>query len=430
MSTLIDPLRRMVGSSGVSLETLPSNATKENRSLFDAIRAFENWLERNGNASFDPYDIWGTGYGLKARRLYYSKPPLGLSMIAPILLIEIILPSLRRAFVKPKRFATADAQLALAFLNLHELTGETSYLQKAADCCEALIQSSIPGYSGFCWGYPFDWQHSGGCWPKNTPYATVTPYCYEAFARIAELTGEKRYLEIAASAARFMFRDLMNVKVNGESSASSYSPLAEDKVVNVSAYRAFVLFDAAARFGEPEYAQLARENLAFVLDAQMSDGSWWYEIDPPAKPFVDHFHTCFVLKCLYKINRLLRESRIEDAIFKGYAYYSRFLFRASGLPKSFAIEPRFQVGRLEMYDLAEAITLGTLLRDAIPSAFASAQRLGKLLCEQYQLPQGHFVTRVYRGGWRHTFPFIRWPQAQLFYALTNLVHAVSPPKHR
>jgi hypothetical protein len=31
------------------------------------------------------------------------------------------------------------------------------------------------------------------------------------------------------------------------------------------------------------------------------------------------------------------------------------------------------------------------------------------------------VTRVFRGGFRHRFPFLRWPQAQLFYALTNLL---------
>jgi hypothetical protein len=76
-----------------------------------------------------------------------------------------------------------------------------------------------------------------------------------------------------------------------------------------------------------------------------------------------------------------------------------------------------------MYNFAEAITLGALLRDSIPGAFELAQKLAAILCEQHQLRDGHFVTRVYRGGFRHTFPFLRWPQAQLFYSLTNLLVA-------
>jgi hypothetical protein len=77
-----------------------------------------------------------------------------------------------------------------------------------------------------------------------------------------------------------------------------------------------------------------------------------------------------------------------------------------------------------MYNVAEAITLGTLLKNDIPEAFALAQRLATRLVREYQLPVGHWVTRVYLGGIRHTLPFLRWPQAQLFLALTNLLVAV------
>ena len=66
------------------------------RQLRGAIQRFENWLAQNGGASFDPYDWWGTRYGLFSRRLYYAKNPLGLPLIAPFLLAEIFWPSLRR----------------------------------------------------------------------------------------------------------------------------------------------------------------------------------------------------------------------------------------------------------------------------------------------------------------------------------------------
>ncbi len=82
--------------------------------------------------------------------------------------------------------------------------------------------------------------------------------------------------------------------------------------------------------------------------------------------------------------------------------------------------PRLQVATLEMYNFAEGITLGALLGDEIPEARELAEDLAARLVARHQLPAGHFVTRVFRGGIRHRFPFLRWPQAQLFYALTNL----------
>ena len=74
-----------------------------------------------------------------------------------------------------------------------------------------------------------------------------------------------------------------------------------------------------------------------------------------------------------------------------------------------------------MYDFAEGITLGALIGDMIPEAGELARSLANKLIQNYQLPDGHFVTRVFRGGFHHCFPFLRWPQAQLFYALTNLL---------
>ena len=93
------------------------------------------------------------------------------------------------------------------------------------------------------------------------------------------------------------------------------------------------------------------------------------------------------------------------------------------MPRYFARSPRTQIVRVETYNLAEAITLGVLLGNEFPAAIGVARDLARRLCREFQLPDGHFVTRVYRGGIRHTTPFLRWPQAQVFYALTSLLLA-------
>jgi hypothetical protein len=139
------------------------------------------------------------------------------------------------------------------------------------------------------------------------------------------------------------------------------------------------------------------------------------------RSFIDHFHTCFVLKNLLKVNNHLNDIKIFESIKKGYAYYRSALFNSDGTPRPFAIQPRYQIITNDLYNYAEAITLGSLLKNKIDNAGEMARTLSERLITGYQLSKGYFVTKVYRGGIKTTFPFLRWSQAQLFYSLTNLL---------
>ncbi len=395
--------------------------------LWLSVNRFLAWLEVQGYESYDPYDLWGTRYGVFSRGFYYRHAELGLPLIAPILLLEVLCPQARALFVRKRRYATGDAQLVLAFLNLYELTGEQKFVEKATDLARDLLACSVPGYRGYCWGYPFDWQHNRGMWQENVPFITVTPYCFEAFVALFDALGDKKFLEVAASIATFVHRDLRDTPTSSDASAGSYSPVDDSQVINTSAYRAMVLFEAAWRFSNSDYQRTAQRNLNFILQNQREDGAWLYAPDHGPDRFIDHFHTCFVLKNLFKLNRRLQSEAVSQAIANGYRYYREKLFD-NNFPKLFSEEPRTGIVKLEMYDLAEAITLGTLLRQSLPPAFDLACELARRTCAEYQLPSGHFVTRVYRaGGWRHTSPFLRWPQAQILYALTNVLKAQSEP---
>jgi hypothetical protein len=389
--------------------------------LSTACSRFLTWLDQAGYASYDPYDIWGTRYGLWSRKVYYSKGKFAVPLVAPLVAMDLLCPSLRRLFVTKDRFATCDAQLVLAFVNLHAITGEAKFLERAVALGEEIMGYSIPGFRGPCWGYPFDWQNNkDAVWPKNTPYITCTPYCYEAYLGLFEATGDRKYLDWVAGIAEFVHSDLKDIPTGPNSAAGSYSPFDQRQVVNATAYRAYVLADAGKRFGRPDYLEASGRNLNFVLESQAEDGSWLYAMNE-AKSYIDNFHTCFNLKNLFKIYRLAPDKRIEAAIRGGFAYYREHLIDAEENPKPFAIKPRLQLAKLEMYDFAEGITLGALIGEMIPEAGELARNLAGKMIQVHQLPTGHFVTRVFRGGFRHCFPFLRWPQAQLFYALTNLL---------
>lgn len=410
--------------------------------LWASALKFTNWLDAAGYATYDGYDVLGSSYGRAAKRFYYKKNPIGYVLTAQVVAMEILCPGLRALFVEKKRYVTSDGQLVMAFLNMYEATcnrhggrpastnghpefSAAHWLDKAKSLANDLVEQSVPGFHGLCWGYPIDWQSVNGFIPKGTPVITSTPYCYEAFALLYDATGEQRYLELARSVSAFVSQDLNDTPAGENAAASSYTPYDHGKVVNANAYRAFVLIDAAERFQDEKLLAQGVKNVNFILQSQNPDGSWLYAIDNPAEAFIDHFHTCFVMKNLYKINRHLQREDVREAIVRGYRWYRKALFDEHDNPKTYAIAPRMEIVRLEMYNIAEAITLGVLLRDEVPEAFSLASTLGEQLVRQYQLPAGHWITRIYKGGWRHTFPYLRWPQAQLFYALTNLLLATA-----
>jgi uncharacterized protein YyaL (SSP411 family) len=304
----------------------------------------------------------------------------------------------------------------MGFAALYRLKRDPSYLDTAKSYADALLASSIPGFAGPCWGYPFDWQTKRGLYPRGTPLVTSTPYGFDAFIELHEATGDERYRDVALSIAEFVARDIRDTLV-GSGRAASYAPFDDSQVINASAYRAACLADASALAGGT-YRAVAEANVRFVIEQQRSDGGWLYSANDPQDAFIDHFHTCFVLKGLYRAYRVLRAPGILAAVARGYEFYRRRLFYPDGRPRPFAEStwPRLTV--LELYDYAEALNLALLLRHDLPTE-AQADELAQRLVGDFQTGEGYFVTRISRGAVRNRVPYHRWAQAQAFCALAR-----------
>ena len=115
------------------------------------------------------------------------------------------MPSAARKGLAKKRYPTSHAHLVLAFLDLHsgDFGERVGLLGQARLLGNELDEMKISGFSGDCWGYPFDWENRRGLWPKNTPLITVTPYAFEALLALHEATGEAIYLDRARSVLKF-----------------------------------------------------------------------------------------------------------------------------------------------------------------------------------------------------------------------------------
>jgi len=219
--------------------------------------------------------------------------------------------------------------------------------------------------------------------------------------------------------------DYKDIETSKAASTCSYTPDPKDSVsvVNANAYRAFLLTSAALDFSDERYRRVAERNLNFVLEAQNPDGSWYYAKDGK-RDFVDHFHTCFVLKALAKIELLTGDAKCTSAIDKGIGYYVLNLFDERGIPKPFSRAPRLIVYRRELYDFAECINLATLLRGRFPELDrVVSTTIGHVLTD-WQKPDGSFRSRRLWLGWDNV-PMHRWAQAQLFRSLCFSLHGVA-----
>jgi len=379
------------------------------------LERFTQWLDSYGETSWDHQSFFAGPVGGKAKALYYRYGKTGAAAVAPIILCEAFLPSARRLFHHPIRFPIADAHYAMGFLFLHDVTGESRWLEKAVHFLNKLEKSRSPAFKEYSWGYPFNWVTRGGVIKKDTPLITTTPYVYEAFLQAFKVSQRDEWRGLLASIARHARFEIKDFETSRLASSCSYSPFDGGGVVNAAAYRAFLLFSASQFFSNDDYRKTAERNLNFVLEAQNPDGSWYYAVDG-VRDFVDHFHTCFVMKALGKIYALNGDERCHDALARGTEYYVENLFDEEGLPKPFSKAPRLTVYKRELYDCAECINLGLILRKGFPDLEKTVMRVINDVLVRWVKADGSFRSRRLHFGWDNV-PMHRWGQSQMFRAL-------------
>ena len=382
-----------------------------------AVVRFTEWLDQYGETSHDHQSFFASKLGRSAKALYYRKPLLGTLAVGPMIFCEAFLPSARRFFWTRQRFAIADAHYAMGFAFLAGIFGEDKYYRRAVHFLEVLQETRCPNYEDYCWGYPFDWETRNGTVKEGTPLITTLPYVYEAFSAVYAMDADPRWRRIMQSIAEHGFRAYRDVETGPDAASCGYSPTPDAPcgVVNASAYRAFLLTKAGIELSEQRYLDVARKNLNFVLASQNADGSWYYAMDG-TRDFVDHFHTCFVLKALAKIEQLTPHPRTWSAIEQGVDYYVKNLVDAEGLPVPFSKRPRLTVYRKELYDCAECINLGTLLLGRFARLDTVLSNVVDDVLGRWQKPDGSFRARELLIGWDNT-PMHRWAQSQIFRSL-------------
>ena len=315
----------------------------------------------------DPYDVWNTTLGQNIKKVYYKNRVLGIVPSAGLSIFDFYFNNHLRLGYEKRNYPIAHAHKALIGMELFRKTQETQYLSYARDSLSWLTNNYSKGYSGYCWGINMPWVSKMAIYDENIPHITHTPYALEAFINYQNLTSTSEYENIIVSVFSFLESDLHKIIDEDSVLALSYSPKPEKRIViNANSYAmlCYALLADKSPLG-PEYNEEKVKRLyQFLVDHQNADGSWYYFSDAASGNFIDCFHTCFVIKNIFKVDKIIPLPNCDKIIAKAYDYLNSHLWDAGRqLFKRFSVTDRLSPVKYDLYDNAEMLNLAIMFRD-------------------------------------------------------------------
>ncbi len=342
-----------------------ASLSESTRSYLEAL--IRRFCARDDLSTNDPYDIWNTRLGFRVKKLYNSRPRIGVYPAGLLALFDNAINNRSRLFYTQSEYPIVRALATLCLLNLYEKSRDPELLPYAQQHIRWLLANSSPGYHGLCWGLGVANAVSKGLvYSPSTPYSTMTPYALEALVK-ASMLFEHEYLEERiASVFRFCEEDIQIMEQDEEALATSYTPLRDRIVVNAVSYTMYsyaLLLAYLARQDRSRVEAKVRKLYAYIQRSQRADGSWFYS--PHGRSFIDCFHSCIVLKNVLKTNKIIKLNGSEGLVSSGYEYVKTAFFdERHFLFKRFSVSNKPGLVRFDLYDNAEVLNLAFLLGDS------------------------------------------------------------------
>lgn len=326
----------------------------------------EYYCCRDDLTTYDPYDIWKTGYGLSVKKLFNRNRIGGLIPAAILTLFDTFFNNTIRKSYDVQEYPIVRAFAALALLNLSRLEGGRNCLSYSEKHLRWLADHSCTGYTGYSWGLGFTNAVSRDIvYDSNTPFATMTPYALEAFVEHSQVTGNSKFMSTIMGIYDFFENEIKAMEETDDHLATSYSPWRDRIAINAVSYTMFS-YALLLQYIPVDKKGAAREKIrklyTYIRKNQNKDGSWFYS--PQGNSFIDCFHSCIILKNLIKTDRLLALSDYSSVVDAGYAYLKNYFFdQKNCLFRRFSVKNKPSIIRFDLYDNAEMLNLAWLYDD-------------------------------------------------------------------
>ena len=144
-----------------------------------------------------------------------------------------------------------------AYSILYQLKPNSGLKQNIDFLFDWLCENYSHGYSGYAWGYNFDWASPTKTLKAFTPSIVVTAFVGKGIFKYYQVTKDKRAVEILRSACDFILNDLARTETR-DGISFSYTPIMQDCCFNASMLGAEILAKTYAITGERVLKDLAK----------------------------------------------------------------------------------------------------------------------------------------------------------------------------
>lgn len=282
-----------------------------------------------------------------------------------------------------------------------------------------LVENYSKGYSGYCWGYNYDWpQKNGEMIPAYTPSGVVTGFnCSGIFSYFNAYQNDKAKAVISDSAS-FVLNDL-HLSDTKYGLCFSYTPVKKDLTINANLLAAEVLAYDDYLHKKKEHRELILGVLDFTKNLQNEDGSWYYshniETFEPKKQI--DFHQGYVLETMDIILKLcsIKDDVYEKCITMGLEFYYKNQFSAEGtcywrFPSKWPVD---------IHNQSQGIITFSRFAEKDEKYLHFAKKITDWTIKNMQGSKGNF----YYQKWpllTNKVNYMRWNQAWMLLALTTL----------
>ena len=388
----------------------------------DSLLKVDRWVQANGWAGYDPYDLEDWWLSLPERirelRVFGRRPSRFFACLG-----RRYPRCFRRIFVEPKIYPKAMGLFTEAYVSMYEYFRADEYLNVAKCTAQWLLDHVSEGYRGYGWGLPIDWQ-SLIFIPAGTPCGTVSAICGDGFWKLYEVTAEGRYLEACQRISQGFVEDLKIDRPGPNMVCFSYTPLDSFHVHNLNLMIAAFLARVGSHIGNDRYVELAIKAGNYAVQEQRDDGSLDYWGRDQTTGFrSDHYHSGFDIRALHSLWKSTGLREFQMAAQRYYEYYKRSFFGEDGAP----LRNPDDVTLIDIHGCAEALICNAQVAGDFPRAYELLQRAAVWTIENMQRPAGYFIYRIVSRNERQKridIPYIRWGQAWMMRGLTACLEAL------
>ncbi len=380
--------------------------------VVESLGKLIKYCEENDFKGYDPYDTLNTWFPFIKFGNLVSAIAIQIQKRNPI--------NIRPILGISKGYNPKGMGLFLsAYSKLYNVTKNPNYLETARWLFDWLNSNYTKGYSGKCWGYNFHWATPNDFLTAFTPSVVVTSFIVDGVWEYYNITRDIRAKELILSASEYIKNDIPITQLS-EGISFAYTHLSKGCCYNASLLAAEVLAKADTINGSLENQGLINRAIDFVLSKQKPEGEWWYSYNPETgteRKQID-FHQGFVIVSLSNLNSLIKKPRevVDASISRGLEYYKKNQFLESGqslwrIPKKWPID---------IHNQSQGIITFSKLKKYNPNYNQFARQITGWTIENMQSPQGFFYYRKNKVI-TNKIPYIRWSQAWMMLALTELL---------